>query len=82
MWPIYMWPRRKGRIFTSRCTYIYIYMTDINQRSSQSHTRARRSRIPAQPQRAANPASRSAAGLGGNDVADLSLCLHESSGRL
>ena len=39
--------------------------TSINQRSSQSHTRARISHIPAQPQRAANPASRSAAGLGG-----------------
>jgi len=37
----------------------------INQRSSQSHTRARRSHNPAQPQRAANPAPRSAAGLGG-----------------
>ena len=38
----------------------------INQRSSQTYTRARKSPIiPAQPQRAAaNPASRSAAGLG------------------
>jgi len=36
----------------------------INQRSSQSHTRARRSHIPAPPQRAAIPASRSDTGLG------------------
>ena len=36
-------------------------------RASQSHTRARRSHIPAPPQGAANPASvsRSGAGLGG-----------------
>jgi len=37
----------------------------LNQISSQIHTRARRSHIPAPPQRAANPASRSDAGLGG-----------------
>jgi len=37
----------------------------LNQRSSQSHTRARRSYIPAPPQRAANLASRSDADLGG-----------------
>ena len=32
-------------------------LTQINQKSSQNHTRARRSHIPAQPQRAASPAS-------------------------
>ena len=38
----------------------------INQRSSQSHTHGqRRGHIPAPPQGAANPASRSDAGLGG-----------------
>ena len=34
-------------------------------KSSQGHTPARRSHIPAPPQRAANPASPSDAGLGG-----------------
>jgi len=42
--------------------------TNLNQRSSQSHTRARRSRIPAPPQGLANPASRGDASLGGCEV--------------
>ena len=50
-------PRRSDAISSSRTPYLN---QSISQRSSQSYTRARRSRIPAQPQRAANPASQSA----------------------
>ena len=70
-------------IYTGACVYIYIYRyihlslslylyayihIYINQRSSHSQPRARRSHIPAPPQRAANPASRSDAGLGAGSL--------------
>jgi len=58
-------PRRVADTTPHSLSAAWDGVQSIIQRSSQSHTRARRSHIPAKPQGVTNPASRSDERLGG-----------------
>ena len=74
---IYISRKRKERWFELPMGALDV---SINQsKFLTSHTRPRRSHIPAPPQRAANPASRSVAGLGGCNSVAAAPSMHNQS---